>query len=123
MPKGQIDYILIYKANDKGFPGANGISTMPATGVCPANCVKFVWRTNVTPNAFRYNSGAWDSKSINACVNDSTADTLGIYMHATHDFLTGFIGLSSASLEDRSVMKFEPLPWDTCKPGASPPHP
>jgi hypothetical protein len=118
LPKGEIDYILIYKANDKGYPGATGSTTMPT--VCPANCVKFVWRD--TAGKFRYDSGTWVSTTINACANDPLADTLGIYLHATHKFVTGIIG-SSTSLDDRTIMKFEPLPVESCKSTSPVPHP
>jgi hypothetical protein len=118
MPKDSIDYILVYKANDKGFPGANGNTTMPSSCSGYSSCVKFVWRDSL--DAFRYNSGSWDSRSINACVNES--DTLGVYMSASHKMVSGFFG-GTKTLNDRAVMKFEPLPEDSCKPGRPNPHP
>jgi hypothetical protein len=117
MPHDSIDYILVYKANAQGYPGANGNTTMPSSCSGYANCVQFVWRD--TSNAFRYAGGAWDSKSINACVNES--DTLGIHMKATHRGVTGIFG-ASVGLADRSVMKFEPLSEDSCKPGTPAAH-
>ena len=118
MPKDSIDYILIYKANDRGFPGANGSTTMPTSCGGITSCVMFTWRDSA--DAFRYQSGAWNSKTINACVNES--DTLGVYMRATHDQLTGLFG-DTQQLEDRAVMKFEPLPEDICKSTRPNPHP
>ncbi len=117
MPHDSIDYILVYKANAQGFPGAAGNTTMPADCSGVPACVRFVWRDSA--NAFRYAGGAWDSKSINACVNES--DTLGVYMRATHKGVTGIFG-SSIGLADRSVMKFEPLSEDSCKPGTPAAH-
>jgi hypothetical protein len=117
MPPDQIDYILVYKANAQGFPGPDGNTTMPTSCGTAANCVKFVWRDSV--NAFRYDGGSWDSKSINACVNES--DTLGVHMQATHQGVTGMFG-GSIGLADRSVMRFEPLPEDSCKPGTVAAH-
>lgn len=118
MPKDSIDYILIYKANDKGFPGANGSTTMPSSCSGYSSCVRFVWRDSL--QAFRYAEGSWDSRSINACVNES--DILGVFMKATHPFLTGMFG-TSLGVADRSVMRFEPLPHDSCKPGTPAAHP
>lgn len=118
MPKDSIDYILVYRANSKGYPGANGSTTMPASCAGVPSCVMFTWRD--AQDAFRYQGGSWDSRSINACVNES--DTLGVYMHVTHDSVTGLFG-DSNDLEDRAVMKFEPLPEDSCKPGRPNPHP
>jgi hypothetical protein len=117
MPADSIDYILVYKANAQGFPGAAGNTTMPTSCSGIPACVKFVWRDSA--NAFRYAGGAWDSKSINACVNES--DTLGVYLRATHKFVTGMFG-ATMGLGDRSVMRFEPLSEDACKPGTPAAH-
>ncbi len=118
MPQDSINYILVYKANDKGFPGANGVTTMPSSCAAVANCVRFTWRA--TADAFRYADGSWLSTSINACVNES--DTLGVYMSANHKWISGIFG-SSIDLGDRAVMKFEPLPEDSCKTGRPAAHP
>jgi hypothetical protein len=118
MPHDAINYLLVYKANSHGMPGAEAVTTMPASCAAVTNCVRFVWRPAL--NAFRYDSGAWDSKTVNACVNES--DTLGVYMNANHDFLSGMFG-ASITTSDRAVMKFEPLPEDSCKTGRLTPHP
>ncbi len=117
MPQDQIDYVLVYKANDKGYPGANGSTFMPTSCAGVTSCVKFVWRPSV--GAFRYSDGSWSSASINACVNES--DAVGVYLQATHKFVTGIFG-SSMGLSDRAVMKFEPLTNDSCKPGTPTAH-
>ena len=41
MPEDYIDFLLIYKANAQGFPGANGNTTMPTSCTATANCVMF----------------------------------------------------------------------------------
>jgi hypothetical protein len=113
----QIQYILVYKANDKGYPGADGSTTMPADCTGVSNCVKFVWRPSV--DKFKYNSGAWNSTTISACFPGSTAnpmDRVGIYLKATHPMITGLFG-SSISLSDRAVMDFEPLATQSCGSG------
>ena len=117
MPADSIDYILVYKANPQGYPGAAGNTTMPTSCSGVPACVQFVWRD--AANAFRYAGGSWDSKSINACVNES--DTLGVHLQATHDFVTGIFG-ASMGVADRSVMRFEPLSEDSCKPGTPAAH-
>lgn len=118
MPQDLIKYILIYKANKKGFPGAESTTTMPTSCSGITACVMFKWWA--PSDSFRFDSGSWDSKTVNACVNEG--DTLGIYLRATHKFSTGVLG-DGASLEDRAVMKFEPLDPDSCKPGTVTPHP
>ena len=109
-----IDYVLIYEANLQGYPGLDGVTTMPSSCTNVPNCVMFVWRP--TLSKFKYASGAWDSKSISACFPGSALkpmDRVGVYMHAIHPMMTGLFG-SSINLEDRTVMDFEPLPTQSC---------
>jgi hypothetical protein len=110
----QIQYILVYKANDKGYPGANGSTTMPTDCSATTNCVKFIWRP--TLDSFKYSSGTWTSSSISACFPGSATspmDRVGIYLKATHPMLTGLFG-TSISLSDRAIMDFEPLATESC---------
>lgn len=113
----QIQYILVYKANDKGYPGVDGSTTMPADCSATANCVKFVWRPAV--DKFKFNSGAWNSTTISACFPGSPTnpmDRVGIYLKATHPMITGLFG-TSITLSDRAVMDFEPLATQSCGSG------
>lgn len=113
----QVQYILIYEANSKGFPGAETNTTMPTDCTGVASCVRFTWRP--TADAFRYANGAWDSRTISACFPGSTTnpllamDRVGIYVRANHKMMTGLFG-ASISINDRAVMDFEPLPTQTC---------
>ncbi len=118
MTKDLIDYILVYKANAKGFPGfehqhhdADLLRRLPS-------CVKFKW--NDAANKFRYANGTWASTSVNACAGE--ADNVGVYLHVTHKFVTG----SSAPRSDWTTalsVTFEPLPPDNCKSTSPFPHP
>ena len=110
MPKESIDYILIYKANDAGFPGS--LTAMPSSCDGVSQCVMFKW--NITLGKFKFKTGAWDSKSINGCLNQS--DMVGIYLHATHDWASGIFG-SAITVDDHAVSRFEPLDPQTCAPG------
>jgi hypothetical protein len=52
MPANQINYILVYKANSKGYPCTSTTctdtnKTMPTTCSGYASCVKFVWQPSV----------------------------------------------------------------------------
>jgi hypothetical protein len=118
MPVDQIQYLLVYKANAQGYPGADGNTTMPASCAGYSSCVKFVWRPN--QNAFRYNSGSWDPRTISACfpgTGSNALDRVGIQLVAKHKTFTGLFG-SSLNLEDHAVMNFEPLPTQFCASGA-----
>lgn len=118
MPVDQIQYILVYKANDRGYPGADGATTMPTSCSGYANCVRFVWRDSA--NKFRYAEGSWDSRTISACFPGTATnplDRVGIQMVAEHKTFTGLFG-NSLTLEDHAVMNFEPLATQNCAAGA-----
>ena len=110
LPPDAIQELWVYKANDKGYPGAAGSTAM----VCGTNCVKYTWVK--AKDQFRYLSGTWTSSTVNACAN-TNPDSVGIYMKARHTFLTGFFG-KSVDIDDHAVFAFEPLPTLTCASGA-----
>ncbi|HXH81285.1 TadE/TadG family type IV pilus assembly protein [Nocardioides sp.] len=108
-----IDWVLIYK------PGANGYPSGQSTLTCGSNCVKYVWDAGLSK--FRYSSGSWASASVNACLNDPLRDSVGVGMQVTHTMVSGFFG-STKTVQDRTVMQFEPLEQDRCKPGTPNAH-
>jgi hypothetical protein len=112
LPQDSILELWVYKANNKGYPGATGSTTM----TCGTNCVKYKWVKS--KDQFRYSSGSWPSASVNACANNSP-DAVGIYMSARHDFLTGFFS-DNVTIEDHAVFAFEPLATQMCAAGAHP---
>ncbi len=112
LPEDSIKEMWVYKANDMGYPGANGATAWN----CSTNCVKYLWVP--ARGQFRYMSGTWTSSTVNACAN-ANPDAVGIYMKAEHDFLTGFFA-NHVMIEDHAVFAFEPLPTLTCAPGAHP---
>jgi hypothetical protein len=120
MPVDQIQYLLVYKANANGYPGADSNTTMPTSCAGFSNCVMFKWRDS--DNAFRYFSGSWVSSTINACFPGTTSfplDRVGVQLVAEHETFTGLFG-SSLTLEDHAVMNFEPLDTAHCKSGTHP---
>jgi hypothetical protein len=116
MPKDSIQWILVYRANTGGYPLPEGNKNL----VCSTDCVKYVWDKD--DDKFQYSSGAWDSKSINACVNDANLMSVGVAMQARHGWVTGFFG-KGVDVSERTVMQFEPLDNNSCKPGTATPHP
>lgn len=108
MPKDSIDEMWVYRANDLGYPGADGSRVM----ACGTNCVKYAWVD--ARDQFRFVSGSWLSTSVNACANNHP-DSIGIYIKVTHRSLTNYF-MSSLTLSDRAVMQFEPLSTVTCAP-------
>jgi Flp pilus assembly protein TadG len=114
--KDAINYMLIYKANAKGFPGtltgwsADPVADCRTTGAC----VEYVWVK--ASDKFKYvpGNGSWTSSTINACVSNS--DSVGVYLNATHPFVTKMFG-SSKTVSDRTIMRFEPLTATSCATG------
>jgi TadE-like protein len=115
MPIDQIEYLLVYKANSSGLPGADSnTNTMPTSCGGYSNCVMFKWWDS--DDKFRYNSGSWLSSTINACF-PGNLDRVGIQLVAKHKNFTGLFG-SYLTLTDHAVMNFEPLPAQICASGA-----
>lgn len=123
MPKSSIEYIMIYKANNVGFPGGTNNTTMPTKAQCGTSpygsCVTYIWdqTQNAGTGGFVYSSGAWNSSQINACL--PTPDDVGVYMRVNHPYLTKMFG-ATITISDRAVMRFEPLPANACAAGAHP---
>lgn len=118
MPANQVNYVLVFRANSAGFPGAESNRTMPARCAGITACVEYRWVAS--QNAFRYVAGStWDSKTISACFPGTTArplERVGVYVNATHDMLTGLFG-NGLTMGDRSMMAFEPVATQTCASG------
>jgi Flp pilus assembly protein TadG len=111
LPEDAMQWMLVYDANPDGYPLPNGNTNL----TCTTNCVKYTW--NASTDKFVYTSGSWDTTNqVNACVNDAARDSVGVVVNARHSWITGLFG-SGVDLNERSVMQFEPLPNDACKPG------
>lgn len=114
LPRDAVTYIMVYKANEHGFPGT--ATSMPELSGCSTDCVAYKWYPS--QNRFRYAQGSWDSRQINGCADSAAPlDAVGVQVVVEHAFLTGVFG-SSMELSDHSVMSFEPLANLTCAPGA-----
>jgi hypothetical protein len=130
MPKNAIDEVWVYQANNSGYPtnaeplssttynnnalGATDAATAFANvNGCAHACIRYVWSD--TFGRFVYGGGSWDTSLINACINDVKAQSVGVYMKATHPFITRLFGLNFP-LQDHTVMMFEPLPSNQCLP-------
>jgi Flp pilus assembly protein TadG len=115
LPKDSYDELWVYRADSNGVPIGN--STSNKFGVCGTDCVRYAW--NDTRDTFGKVSGSWDPLSINACPGDPNAQSVGVYLKATHSFLTGLFG-SSMTVSDYAVLKFEPVATysstQPCKP-------
>lgn len=125
MSKDLIDFIWVYQANQWGWPtnaAATSTSSNPTVGAqtqaaalsagCTTSCVRFRW--NPTIDKFVYDGGTWNSRYVVSCTNDSKLQSVGVFMSATHPFLTNMIR-STMTLTDKAVMSFEPRPNPECE--------
>lgn len=117
VPKNSVDYLMVYKANDAGFPGTATASIDLAQ--CVQECVAYRWSAG--KQRFRYAQGTWDSRTISACADPAlgTLDSVGVEVVLRHDLVTGLFG-STMRIADHAVMKFEPLGTVFCAAGRHP---
>lgn len=105
-------FVLVYKANDRGFPGPNGSTTPSCTGT-ESTCDRYVWNGS----QFVSTGGVvWSHTSVNACptvADGGPPDSVGVYVQATHDRLSRFFGVSNV-VSDRAVLRFEPKRRGQC---------
>lgn len=108
VPDDDVEWLMVYEA------GANGFPVGKTTYTCGDRCVTYRPRNG----AMDYVSGSWNTKAqVNACVNDPARTAVGVAIRVRHGSITGLFG-DGIGMTERSVMYFEPLPNDGCKPGA-----
>ena len=101
-------------------PSVNSDGTPPAS--CgTATCVEYsgwVDPAGTTPGSFTLRNGvpiassveSWSAATINACLRDAKAHSVGVYVQARHDWLFDLIfPAASTTIRSRTVMKFEPV--------------
>jgi hypothetical protein len=116
LPRNAIDHIYIYRADANGQP----------IGSCPGiNCLFYRWNDLPAPNGrFVYQAsnvpGAFNPASINACLGDPNAQSVGVLVQVDHPWLVGFFPGAGTKVTARTVMKFEPLLPDHTFAGVQP---
>lgn len=93
----------------------------PPASCGTATCVEYsgwVDPAGATPGSFSLRNGvakpwpaeSWSAATINACLRDSAAQSVGVYVQARHDWLFDIIfPAASTTIRSRTVMKFEPV--------------
>jgi hypothetical protein len=119
LPKSQIDFIYVYKANNKGYPGAPGNTVMSCAGY-ESSCDRFVWNGSafvLDPSTTPWMPKVAGPGNVNACPTVATGgppDSVGVYVQATHRWFTNLFG-SQRTVRDRAVLRFEPKQIARCK--------
>lgn len=117
VPIGTGNYLMVYKANDAGFPGTG--TTMPSRSACGASvpsCVVFDWipTANGGAGGFEYARGSWDPTNIDACLPDP--EQVGVFLRLEHGYITR-VGGATLAISDKAVMRFKPLAKSICADG------
>lgn len=104
LPKDSYEELWIYRATTAGYPVGNGSGD--PFGSCSTDCVRYAW--NDARDSFGRVSGSWDPNSINACAGDPGAMSVGVYLRASHQFVTHLF-VNDMDVSDYAVLKFEPV--------------
>lgn len=103
LPHGSIEEVWIYEANDAGFPlGATDFAA------CNTSCLRY--EPSDDGQTFTLVGGSWDPTTINACPGDPDASSVGVYLRAEHEFVTGALFQGSSTINETATMRFEPIP-------------
>jgi hypothetical protein len=114
LPNDGPQELWIYKAGPNGRPVLSGGGEAADFSSPCQVCARYAWSSST--RAWTLTSSTWPVASQNACASTSTdPDSFGVYLKAKHDYFTQLFG-SSRSLSDRTVMRLEPRPSDSCAP-------
>jgi len=100
----------VYRANDKGYPGADGNTSFSS---CSTKCISYQW----VPSTRSFNTASpggsgWAANTQNAC-SVSNWDSVGVYVKLRHKFITRLFG-TTIDLTDHAVFRLEPAPTQLC---------
>ena len=114
LPRAALDYIWIYRATSPSGepPGVCPTVNSVGTVVNPNApfCLLYRWNNLAAPNGrFIFKGGTWNPTSINACLGDPNADSVGVRLQLSHAWVVGFPFSDARKVTAKTVMKFEPL--------------
>jgi TadE-like protein len=119
LPKSRITQVLIYKANDKGYPGPDGNDVWSCTGA-ESTCDRYVWDAGSSSFVLSPAGSPWNPRvgagNVNACPSGlgGPPDSVGVYVEAWHPWMVGG-GSEPRILREHAVLPFEPLPSGVCR--------
>ena len=110
LPEDAMQWMLVYEANPTATRCPNGNTTM----TCTTNCVPYNW--NAVHGQVRLRLRHLEHHDHGQRLRQRRrAHSVGVAINARHTWITGLFG-NGVDLNERSVMQFEPLPNETCKP-------
>ena len=100
----------VYRANDKGYPGADGLTTF---STCSTKCIKYNWvKATRKFDVASPSGGGWAAGTQKAC-SPADWDSVGVFVKLRHKYITNLFG-SSIDLTDHAVFRLEPAPTQLC---------
>lgn len=106
LPKDAYEELWVYQAQASGVSAGHPIGDTNWT-TCNTNCRRYAW--NATRDTFAPDGGpGWNYLNINACPGDTNAQSVGVYLRAEHNWITGMFA-DSTNVADHAVLKFEPI--------------
>jgi hypothetical protein len=106
LPKDSYEELWVYKAQKSGANVGHPIGDSDFTS-CATDC--YVYRWNDTRDEFKLVAAdSWPSANINACAGDANADSVGVYLRAKHNWITGIFN-DVTDVADHAAFKFEPI--------------
>jgi Flp pilus assembly protein TadG len=111
VPASEPIEMWVYRANNKGFPGADGNTSFTT---CSTQCISYQWlsATRSFDTAHAGGSG-WQASTQQACNAQTGWDSVGVYVRLRHKFLTTLFG-ATIDLTDHAVFRLEPAPTGLC---------
>ena len=101
----------VYRANDKGYPGADGVQNF---ATCSTKCISYQWvKATRSFNTDTPGGSGWAAATQMACNAILGWDSVGVYVKLRHTFLTNLFG-TTISLTDHAVFRLEPAPTGLC---------
>lgn len=107
MPFSSVEQMWIYEANAGGYPTNGGDASLTTGGFtsCTTRCMVYTYSNG----SFSQTGGTWSHEDVNACPGDADMSNVGVFIKASHRFVTGLFG-STVDITDHAVLRFEPIP-------------
>jgi len=111
VPASEPIELWIYRANDKGYPGANGATNF---ATCATKCIRYPWvQSTRSFDVTNPGGSGWIASEQLACNAQNGWDSVGVYVKLRHTFLTKMFG-TTIDLTDHAVFRLEPAPTGLC---------
>ena len=110
VPANEPIEMWVYRANDKGYPGADGVTSF---ATCATKCISYQWvQATRKFNTATPGGSGWPAASQKAC-SPAEWDSVGVFIKLRHRYITKLFG-TTIDLTDHAVFRLEPAPTQLC---------